>query len=133
MKTKEQLLDEVNGFQHISEETKELFRKVINTVEAELPAEQRRDYELALIQYQDTIEEYRTAIDRGIDQGRKEGREEGIKEGITKGREEGLKEGRQEGREEMQIEAAKAMKAKGIDADTICECTGLSIEEIRKL
>ena len=113
METKEQLLDEVNGFQHISEETKELFRKVINTVEADLPTEQRRDYELALIQYQDTIEEYRTAIDRGIDQGRKEGREEG--------------------REEMQIETAKAMKAKGIDADTICECTGLSIEAIRKL
>ena len=109
MKTKQQLLDEVNGFQHISEETKELFRKVINTVEADLPAEQRRDYELALIQYQDTIEEYRTAIDRGIDQGRKEGREE------------------------MQIEAAKAMKSKGIDMDTISECTGLSIEEIRKL
>ena len=121
MKTKQQLLDEVNGFQHISEETKELFRKVINTVEAELPAEQRRDYELALIQYQDTIEEYRTAIDRGIDQGRKEGREEG------------REEGRKEGREEMQIEAAKAMKSKGIDMDTISECTGLSIAEIQGL
>ena len=109
MKTKQQLLDEVNGFQHISDETKELFRKVINTVEAELPAEQRRDYELALIQYQDTIEEYRTALDRGIDQGRKEGREE------------------------MRLETAKAMKADGVDSSTISKWTGLSIEEIRKL
>ena len=125
MKTKQQLLDEVNGFQHISEETKELFRKVINTVEADLPAEQRRDYELALIQYQDTIEEYRTALDRGIDQGRKEGREEGIKEGLTKGL--------TEGRKGMQIEAAKAMKDEGIELAVISKCTGLSIEEIRRL
>lgn len=46
-----------------------------------------------------------------------------------KGREDGLTEGRKG----MQIETAKAMKTKGIDADTICECTGLSIEEIREL
>lgn len=48
MKTKRQLLDEVDGFQRVSEKTKELFRKLIDTVEADLPAEQRRDYELTL-------------------------------------------------------------------------------------
>ena len=119
MKTKEQLLEEVDGFQHISEETKALFRKVINTVEADLPAEQRRDYEMALIQYQDTIEEYRTALDKGIAQGRKEGREEG------------RKEGREEGRGEAFVETARALKDKGVDPEIISACTGLSAAEIQ--
>ena len=109
MKTKQELLDEVNGFQHLSEETKEKFRKVINTVEEDLTEDQWRDYELALIQYQDTIEEYRTALEKGIAQGRKEGRGEAF------------------------VETAKAMKSEGIDVSVIVKCTGLSAAEIQKL
>ena len=38
----------------------------------------------------------------------------------------------QEAREETWEEAAKAMKAKGIDTVTIAEVTGLSIDDIRR-
>ena len=113
METREQLLAEVDGFKYISEDTKEMFRKVINTVEADLTPDQWRDYELALDKYQQTIVEYRTALDKGIAQGR----------------EEGLKEGR----EEMRLATARAMKADGVDFSTISKWTGLGAEKIQEL
>ena len=61
----------------------------------------------------DTIEEYRTALDKGIVQGRKEGREEG--------------------RGEAFVETARALKAEGIDVSVIVKCTGLSTAEIQGL
>ena len=51
--------------------------------------------------------------------------EKGIKKGIEKGREEGKKY--------STLIIAKAMKDKGMDANTIMELTGLSIEEIDNL
>ena len=105
MKNKQELLDEVNGFQHISEERKEKFRKVINTVEEDLTEDQWRDYELALIEYQDTIEEYHTAIQKGM----------------AKGMAKAL------------VETAKAVKADGVDVSTISKWTGLSVAEIQRL
>ena len=53
---------------------------------------------------------------------RKREREEGIEIGEKKGREEGKKEGI--------IQTAKAMIAKGIDIETVCEITGLSPEDL---
>ena len=157
MKNKQELLDEVNGFQHISEETKEKFRKVINTVEEDLTEDQWRDYELALIEYQDTIEEYHTAIQKGMAKGMAEGIEkgmakgieqgkaegmaegmakgmaEGIEKGMAKGIEQGKAEGMAKGRAKALVETAKAMKADGVDASTISKWTGLSAAEIQRL
>ena len=42
-------------------------------------------------------------------------------------------EGVQEGMQQKQNEIARALKAKGIDAETIAACTGLSVEEIKVL
>ena len=55
--------------------------------------------------------------------------EKGIEKGIEKGRE----EGREEGKKYSTLIIAKAMKDKGMDANTIMELTGLSIEEIDNL
>ena len=54
---------------------------------------------------------------------------EGVQEGMQKGKQEGI----QEGMRQKQDEIAKALKAKGIDAETIAACTGLSVEEIKVL
>ena len=46
---------------------------------------------------------------------------------------EGVQEGKAEGKQQAQREIAMALKAKGIDADTIASCTGLSVEEVEAL
>ena len=71
MKTTEELLAEIDALHNISEQTKDVFRRVVMTVEEDLTEEQWRDYEKDLDQYQDTMAEIETA--------RKEGRDEGIK------------------------------------------------------
>ena len=81
MKTKQELLDEVNGM-NLPEEMKVVFRRVINTVESELTDDQWRDYELDLDKYQRTMSEYRTA--------RQMGREEGIRQTARAMKENGL-------------------------------------------
>lgn len=42
-------------------------------------------------------------------------------------------DGRQEGRQEGVFDIAKALLRKQIDFNTICECTGLSAEELQEL
>ena len=54
-------------------------------------------------------------------------------EGKLEGRAEGLEQGRAEGRAEGVASVARSMKAKGMDASTISELTGIDIDEIRKL
>ena len=58
---------------------------------------------------------------------------EGVQEGMQKGREEGMLEGTLEGKQLAQREIAAAMKAKGIDAETIAACTGLPVEAVKDL
>jgi len=45
----------------------------------------------------------------------------------------GRKEGRLEGQKENSLEIAQKMKAKGFDAETISEMTGLEAETIRQI
>ncbi|MBW5396894.1 Rpn family recombination-promoting nuclease/putative transposase [Brachyspira pilosicoli] len=59
--------------------------------------------------------------------------EKGIEQGIEKGIGIGREEGREEGKKYSTLIIAKAMKDKGMDANTIIELTGLSIEEIKNL
>ena len=124
MKTKQELLDEVNGM-NLPEEMKVVFRRVINTVESELTEDQWRAYEIDLDKYQRTMSEYRTA--------REEGHAAGFEEGREEGRKEGRKEGREEGREERQLEIARAMKEQGLEVSVIEKCTGLSPIVIERL
>ena len=50
-------------------------------------------------------------------------------EGVEKGKQEGLEEGLIKG----QYQTATNMKKKGIDLQTIADCTGLTLEEVEKL
>ena len=52
---------------------------------------------------------------------------------INYARWEGVQEGIQEGMQQKQDEIARAFKAKGIDAETIAACTGLSVEAVKDL
>ncbi len=60
-------------------------------------------------------------------------RSQGLEEGLAKGLEEGLEAGRTEGIEQSKLEIARNMKAKGIDMETICQCTNLTMEQIAEL
>ena len=117
MKTKDDLLAEIDGMTAFPEETRALFRKIVNTSSRDLSGEELRQYELRREAVRRAMSEYRGA------------KEMGIEEGLAKGREEGLKEGR----EEMRLETAKALKTKGVDFEIISACTGLSVEDIQKL
>ncbi len=54
-------------------------------------------------------------------------------EGLEQGRTEGLAEGEASGRAAEKVEMAKAMKAEGIDINTVVKVSGLSKEDIEKL
>ena len=95
------------------EETRALFRKIINTSSRDLSGEELRQYELRREAVRRAMSEYRGAKEMGI--------------------EEGLAKGREEGREEMRLETAKAFKTKGVDFEIISACTGLSVEDIQRL
>ena len=43
------------------------------------------------------------------------------------------KEGKAEGKAEGKTEVAKAMLAKGIDVDTVSQCSGISVDELKRL
>ena len=121
MKTKDDLLAEIDGMTAFPEETRALFRKIVNTSSRDLSGEELRQYELRREAVRRAMSEYRGA------------KEMGIEEGLAKGREEGREEGLKEGREEMRLETAKALKAEGIDLAVISKCTGLSVEDIQRL
>ena len=64
-------------------------------------------------------------------------KETGLEEGLAKGREEGRAEGRaeglEEGREEGRYDLILKMVQNDLPIQTICEITGLSLEEVTKL
>ena len=124
MQSREELLAEIDTLD-LPEQTLEMFRRVVNTVEEDLTPDQWREYELDLNKYQRTMGMIRT--------GRIEGREEGREEGRKEGREEGRKQGREEGREEEKRIIARSMKENGLDIALIARCTGLLPEEIEVL
>ena len=121
MKTVEQLKKEVADTK-LPQGTKDLFYKVLDTADlASLTEKDLIRYESDLKNYMDTM----SCIEFAENKGRTEGREEG--------RAEGREEGREEGRAEEKIKVAKAFKEKGVSVELICQCTGLSIEQIEKL
>ena len=48
-------------------------------------------------------------------------------------REDGFLEGRAEGREEKAVEAARNLKAAGVDVNIIAKCVGLNVKEVEQL
>jgi predicted transposase YdaD len=84
--------------------------------------------------YNDMREEgYKDGFEEGFEDGKEKGFEEGKEKGREKGHEEGRQEGRDEGERKKALEVAGTMKAKGFDANTIAEVTGLAVEDILRL
>ena len=71
----------------------------------------------------------KNSVDTAKREGIAEGKEIGMKEGMEKGRE----EGRAEGMNLRSLEIARKMLAKGMDAATVMDITGLSAEQIQLL
>jgi predicted transposase/invertase (TIGR01784 family) len=61
------------------------------------------------------------------------GKAEGLAEGMEKGRAEGMEKGLAEGEKRKAVEIARAMKAEGIDPNTIAKITKLTDTEIRRI
>lgn len=70
---------------------------------------------------------------KGLAEGKAEGKAEGLAEGKAEGLAEGLAEGEVKGKAEAQRLIAANFKKQGVNAETIAQCTGMSIEEINKL
>lgn len=57
----------------------------------------------------------------------------GLTEGRRKGYEQGIKEGIEKGKNESKKETAIAFLKKGVEIETVSECTGLPLDEVKKL
>ena len=68
-------------------------------------------------------------IKNSIDTAKREGKEEGLAEGMEKG----LAEGMEKGMSQRSLEIARTMLAKGMDAATVMEITGLSERQLKQL
>ena len=66
---------------------------------------------------------------QGMEKGMKQGMEKGMKQGMEKG----MKQGMEKGLEQRSLEIARKMLAKGMDAASVMEITGLSAEQMQQL
>ena len=83
--------------------------------------EERRDYESSLNSYRVLLSAFeQTAA-------------EWHQHGYTEGHEQGLAEGRAEGRAEALLSTVRNMRVLGLSDETICEVTGLTIEQLQKI
>ena len=118
----------------LSQRPKELCDKVFDRLfeEAEIakfsPLEMR-EYEASKKAYRDIKNSVDTAKREGIAEGMKQGMEKSMKQGIEKG----MKQGLEKGLEQRSLEIARKMLAKGMDAASVMEITGLSAEQMQHL
>ena len=66
-------------------------------------------------------------------QGMAKGIKQGMEEGMAKGMEKGMAKGEEVGKSQRSIEIAKNMLAKGMDAATVMEITGLTESQMQQL
>ena len=70
---------------------------------------------------------------QGMEKGVKQGMEKGVKQGMEKGMKQGMEKGMKKGLEQRSLEIARKMLAKGMDAASVMEITGLSAEQMQQL
>nr|WP_301850538.1 Rpn family recombination-promoting nuclease/putative transposase [uncultured Prevotella sp.] len=134
----------------LSQRPKELCDKVFDRLfeEAEIakfsPLEMR-EYEASKKAYRDIKNSVDTAkregiaegmekgMKQGMEKGMKQGMEKGMKQGMKQGMEKGMKQGMEKGLEQRSLEIARKMLAKGMDAASVMEITGLSAEQMQQL
>ena len=88
---------------------------------AKFTPQEQREYEASKMAYRD--------IKNSIDTAKREGKEEGLAEGMEKG----LAEGMEKDMSQRSLEIARTMLAKGMDAATVMEITGLSERQLKQL
>ena len=126
----------------LSQRPKELCDKVFDRLfeEAEIakfsPLEMR-EYEASKKAYRDIKNSVDTAkregIAEGMEKGMKQGMEKGMEKSMKQGIEKGMKQGMEKGLEQRSLEIARKMLAKGMDAASVMEITGLSAEQMQQL
>ena len=70
---------------------------------------------------------------QGMEKGMKQGMKQGMEKGMKQGMEKGMKQGMEKGLEQRSLEIARKMLAKGMDAASVMEITGLSAEQMQQL
>ena len=81
----------------------------------------------------DAVSVERTLQYDSYQQGMEKGMEKGMKQGMEKGMKQGMAKGEEAGKSQRSIEIAKNMLAKGMDASTVMEITGLTETQIQQL
>lgn len=81
-----------------------------------------------LSQYEASKKAYRD-IKNSVDTAKREG----IAEGMEKGMKQGMEKGMEKGMKQRSLEIARKMLAKGMDAASVMEITGLSAEQMQQL
>ena len=72
MKTKEELMKEIDGLEHLAEETKEMFRRMVATMNHDLTPTQLSEYMADLNQYESEMNEFATARREGAAEQKRE-------------------------------------------------------------
>ena len=122
----------------LSQRPKELCDKVFDRLfeEAEIakfsPLEMR-EYEASKKAYRDIKNSVDTAKREGIAEGMEKGMKQGMEKGMKQGMEKGMKQGMEKGMKQRSLEIARKMLAKGMDAASVMEITGLSAEQMQQL
>ena len=130
----EKWLYALKNLSKLSQRPKELCDKVFDRLfeEAEIakfsPLEMR-EYEASKKAYRDIKNSVDTAKREGIAEGMEKGMEKSMKQGMEKG----MKQGMEKGLEQRSLEIARKMLAKGMDAASVMEITGLSAEQMQQL
>ena len=113
----------------INSNTQEIPADLLNNPEIEKAVEELKisgftEAELrAYDKFWDSVSVERTLLDDRFQKGVKQGKEEGMAEGMKQGKELGMNQ--------KSLEIAKKMLAKGMDAATVMEMTGVSADQIK--
>ena len=85
------------------------------------------------LQYDSYQQGMEKGMKQGMEKGMKQGMEKGMKQGMEKGMKQGMAKGEEAGKSQRSIEIAKNMLAKGMDASTVMEITGLTETQMQQL
>ena len=96
---------------------------------AKFTPQEQREYEASKMAYRDI----KNSIDTAKREGKEEGLAGGMEKGLAEGMEKGLAEGMEKGMSQRSLEIARTMLAKGMDAATVMEITGLSERQLKQL
>ena len=122
----EKCLYALKNLSKLSQRPKELCDKVFDRLFEE--AEIAKFSPLEMREYEASKKAYRD-IKNSVDTAKRQGIVEGMKQGMEKG----MKQGMEKGLEQRSLEIARKMLAKGMDAASVMEITGLSAEQMQQL